>query len=102
MRPHWGSGGSSSSRTASERGATATPRTTAPAARLATRNPPLNAKADVSAVVAHSAPVPTIPTTPSTEAARTNQGRRLPSRQIVNPIAMAAPTRSACALVSVP
>ena len=45
-------------RTASERGATAQPRTTPPAARLATRNPPLKANVEVSDVVAHSAAVP--------------------------------------------
>ena len=40
-----------------------TPSTTAPAAMLATRNPPLNAKVDVSDVVIHSTAVPATPST---------------------------------------
>ena len=64
-------------RTASERSATAQPRTAAPAARLATRNPPLKANVDVSDVVAHSVAVPRMPATASTDATRVNDGRRL-------------------------
>ena len=102
MRPHCGRGGTSRSRTTSERGATAQPRTTAPAARLATRNPPLKANVEVCDVVAHNAAVPATPARASMDARRVNQRRLLPSRHRVSPMAMAAPTSRACARVSVP
>ena len=80
----------------------AQPRMTAPAARLATMNPPLKANVVLSEVVAHSAAVPATPARARIEAIRVNQRRPLPSRHRVNPMAMAAPTRSAWARVSVP
>ncbi len=80
----------------------AQPRTTAPAARLATMKPPLKANVEVSDVVAHSAAVPATPARARAPASRVNQRRALPSFQSVSPMAMAAPTSSACARVSVP
>ena len=65
-------------------------------------NPPLKANVELSDVVAHSAAVPATPTSARTDAIRMNQRRPLPSRHRVSPMAMAAPTSSACARVSVP
>ena len=103
MRPHCGNGGSSSSRTTNERGETAQPRTTAPAARLANMKPPLKAKVEVSEVVAHSAAVPA---TPASARSRCHAGEPAAGRcrpaTASSPMAMAAPTSSAWARVSVP
>ncbi len=102
MRPHCGNGGSSKMRTTNERGATAHASTTAPAAMLATRNPPLKANVEYSDVVIQSAAVPAAPITPRNPADTLNQRRWLPSRHSVSPMEMAAPTRSAWARQSVP
>ena len=64
--------------------------------------PPLKANVEDSAVVAHSTAVPATPARARTEASRVNQRRPLPSFQSVSPMAMAAPTSSAWARVSVP
>ena len=102
MRPNCGKGGNSKKRTARERGATTQASTTAPAATLATRNPPLKANVDCSEVVIQSAAVPAAPSTPATPAERVNHVRRLPSRHSTSPMATAAPTRRAWARQSVP
>ena len=67
----------------------------APAATLATKNPPRNEKAVDSEVVAHSAIVPARPVIAKTDAKRVNPARPLPSRHKVSPMAMAAPTKMA-------
>ena len=102
MRPHCGRGGSSKRRTTSDFGATTQASTTAPAARLATRNPPLKANVEDSEAVVHSTAVPAAPSTPARPALRLNHLRRLPSRHSVSPMAMAAPTSRAWARQSVP
>ena len=102
MRPHCGSGGSSNSRTASDRGATAHASTTPPAARLARRKPPLKAKTEFSCTVVHKRAEPATPRMPATPANVLNHRRWLPSRHNVSPMEIAAPTSSAWALQSVP
>src|SRR5580658_9684950 len=102
MRPIWGQGGNSKKRATSEEGATTQPSTTAPAHRLTTRKPPLKAKVEFSDVVHHTAAVPAAPRTPSTPANVVKDGRCDASRQMIRPIATAAPTRSAWARQSVP
>ena len=73
-----------------------------PANRLATKKPPLKAKTVFWSASPHSTAVPTRPTTLRTTAKRRNAGRAAPSFQTANPEAIAAPTNSACARVSVP
>jgi hypothetical protein len=88
--------------TAGPFGATTAPNTTMAAHRPATRKPPRKASVEYSLVVAQSTPVPTIPASPTTLARRSNPTVLVRSRHRIRPVANAAPTKSPCALVSVP